>query len=153
MSLPISPFGEVVRASVPILALLTVILSSACRETTAPSADLPVEFRRGFEPVAAASQVIGASGRDVIAVMVRTLPCNFQSGGSASMTGDRLDITIALIDLGPVPCAALPGSSVDSVVVHGVPAGAYDARLHLRIEPGGRAIDSTIARQSIAKDL
>jgi hypothetical protein len=83
--------------------------------------------------------------------MVRTLPCNFESGGSAALTGDRLDVTITLIDLGPVPCAALPGSSVDSVVVHGVPAGAYDANLHLRIVSGGTAIDSTIARQAITK--
>jgi hypothetical protein len=81
--------------------------------------------------------------------MVRTLPCNFQSGGSAALTGDRLDVTITLIDRGPIPCALVQGSSVDSVLVHGLPAGAYAANLHLRILSGGTAIDSTIARQSI----
>ena len=55
-------FRRMVGASGPILALLTVIGSSACRETTAPSAELPVEFRRGFGPVAAASGSISALG-------------------------------------------------------------------------------------------
>jgi hypothetical protein len=149
MSQPISGFRR--AAGAPLLALLIVIGASACRETTAPSAELPIEFRRGFGPVVAPSGSIGVFGRDVIAVMARTLPCNFQTGGSAALIGDRLEVSITLIDLGPVPCAALPGSSVDSVVVHGVPAGAYDASLHLRIRSEGMTIDSTIARQAITK--
>lgn len=151
MSLPIFGFRRVVGASAPLRALLIVIGISACRETTAPSAELPVEFRRGFVPAVAPSGNISVVGQDVIAVMVRTLPCNFQTGGSAALIGNRLDVSIALIDLGPVPCAVLPGSSVDSVVVHGIPAGAYDASLHLRILSGGITIDSTIARQAITK--
>ena len=149
MTQPLLGFRKIVGASGPILALLTVIGSSACHDSTAPATELPVEFRRGFTPATAASGSINAAGRDVIAVMVRTLPCNFQSGGTATLTGDRLDVTITLVDLGPIPCAVLPGAAVDSVLVHGAPAGAYDANLHLRILSGGTTIDSTIARQSI----
>ena len=105
-------------------------------DSTAPAAPLPVEFRRGFATLAPSAS-IDAFGRDVLGVMVRPLPCNYQSGGSATLAGSRLDIVITLIDLGPVPCAVLPGSSVDSVVVHGVPAGTYDAALHLRVVSGG----------------
>lgn len=151
MDQPVRRFRRAVGVLGPILSLLTVVGASACRNTTEASTELPVEFRRGFTSLVAASAGISASGRDVIAVMVRTLPCNFQSGGSAALTGDRLDVTITLIDLGPVPCAVLPGTSVDSVVVHGVPAGEYDASLHLRIVSGSTAVDSTIARQSITK--
>lgn len=132
------------------LALATVLGGSACHDSTAPAAALPVEFRRGFATLATSAR-IDASGRDVIGIMVRPLPCNFQSGGSATLAGSRLDIVITLIDLGPVPCAVLPGSSVDSVVVHGVPTGAYDAALHLRVVSGATTVDSTIARQTVTK--
>ena len=137
----------------PILALSTAVGFVACRETTAPSAELPVEFRRGFEPPGAASGSIATLGPDFIAVMVRTLPCNFQSGASATLAGNRLDVTITLIDLGPVPCAVLPGASVDSVLVHGAPPGSYNVNLHLRTVSGGTSIDSTIAHQAITKSF
>src|SRR6476661_1173305 len=92
-------FRRMIGASRPTLALLTALSFSACRDITAPT-ELPVEFRRGVGPVAAASGSVSTLGPDVVAVMVRTLPCNFQSGGSAALTGDRLDITITLIDRG-----------------------------------------------------
>ncbi len=130
--------------------MLTITGSIACHETTAPSTELPVNFRFGFAPLAPSASLV-AAGRDVIGVMVRTIPCNFRHGGSASLSGNRLDITVTLVDLGPVPCAVLPGASVDSVVVLGVPAGTYDTALHLRILSGGTAIDSTIAREAITK--
>jgi hypothetical protein len=137
-------------AAVSVLGLAIVIGASACHDSTAPAAPLPVEFRRGFATLATSAS-IDAFGRDVLGVMVRPLPCNYQSGGSATLADGRLDVVITLIDLGPVPCAVLPGSSVDSVVVHGVPAGTFDAALHLRVVSGATAVDSIIARQTVTK--
>ena len=107
---------------------------------------LTTTFSQGIVPTS--GSIFGA-GDSVIATVTRPATCGRTVSAVAGTSDAGLVITLMLAASGVQNCTPLNGMTTYRAALHGIPAGSYDASVHVRLMTNGANSDTAVARATV----